>query len=287
MNKTFEEYLAELITEKNKRAVLSGLDTTSKTSIWTFLFECFAWVLYNFSLAAALHLQEIRDLIADQKVFTLRRYRTEAFRFQYGFDLIDETDQFKPTYMENGFEVIADDDKIEESKIVKYAACNRVIDGGRAKIVMKIAPDNMDEIFPGEVMTAFAKYIEEIAPAGDHVTIINYLPDMLKFGFKIRYDPMVLLADGMNIITARYPVVEAIEIFLRNLPFNGELSVQKLEQAILSVDGVVDLQTTLMQTKWIDPASSGYGFYQPVNMYVIPASGRFKVENFNDLNFVT
>lgn len=287
MNKTFDEILTELIAEKNKRSELSALNTDSKTSIWRLLLECFAWVLYNFSLAAVLHLQEIRELIADQKIFTLRRYRFEALRFQYGFDLIDETDQFKSTYIDNGLEIVANPEKIEASKIVKYAACSRVIDNNRAKIVMKIAPENMEDIFPADVMTAFAKYIEEIAPAGDHVTIINYLPDMLKFSFKIRYDPMVLLSTGMNIITAKYPVREAIERFLKNLPFNGELSVQKLESAILNVDGVVDLQTISVQTKWIDPGSNGYGFYQPVNMFVIPASGRFKVENFDDLNFTT
>ncbi|MCU7615673.1 hypothetical protein NZ698_00565 [Chryseobacterium sp. PBS4-4] len=286
MDKTFEEILAELQAEKEKKAELNGLDSTSKTSIWLGLFKVIAYVFFNFMQAANLHLQEIRDLIANQKVFNLRRYRSEALRFQYGFDLINESDQFKPTYEDNGIDVIATDEEIENSKIIKYAACNRVIDGGRAKIVMKIAPAILDDIFPAQVMAAVAKYIEEISPAGDHVTIINYLPDILKFAFKIKYDPMVLQADGMNIITAKYPVQEAIETFLKNLPFNGELSVQRLETAILAVDGVEDLQTLQIQSKWIDPAQNGYGFYQPVNMSVLPASGRFKIEDFTGLQYV-
>lgn len=286
MNKTFAELLAQLQEEKNKNQNLNDIDTTSKTSIWLGIFQVVSWVLYNFQLAANLHLQEIRDLLANQKVFNLRRYRSEALRFQYGFDLIDESDQFKSTFLDGGVEVIADDEDIENSQIIKYAACNRIIDGGRAKIVMKIAPEDLDGIFPADVMSAFSKYMEEISPAGDHLTIINYLPDMLKFSFRIKYNPMVLLADGMNIITAKYPVPEAIELFLKNLPFNGELSLQRLEAAILAVDGVEDLQTLQIQTKWIDPAQNGYGFYQPVNMSVIPASGRFKVEDFTGLQFV-
>lgn len=286
MNKTFEEIFAELQTAKNSNSILSEIESTAKTAIWRQIFEVIAWVIFNFMAAARLHLQEINDLIASQKVFNLRRYRYEALRFQYGFDLIDDTDQFKPTFIDNGVEIIADAEKIEESKIVKYAACSRVIDNGRAKIVMKIAPENMEDIFPNEVMTAFSKYIEEISPAGDHVTIINYLPDWLKFSFIVKYDPMVLLDNGMNILTAKYPVQEAIENFLKNLPFNGELSVQKLEAAILSTDGVVDLQTIEIQTKWIDPVQNGYGFYQPVNMSVVPASGRFKVESFNSLQYI-
>lgn len=286
MNKTLDEILSELQAEKNNKPELAIIDSTSKTSIWLGLFKVVAYVIFNFMQSANLHLQEIRDLIANQKVFNLRRYRSEALRFQYGFDLQNESDQFKPTYEDDGIDVIATDEQIEDSKIVKYAACNRVIDNGRAKIVMKIAPDILEDIFPANVMAAFAKYMEEISPAGDHLTIINYLPDMLKFAFKIKYDPMVLLADGMNIITAKYPVQEAIENFLKNLPFNGELSVQKFESAIMAVDGVEDLQTLLVQSKWIDPAQNGYGFYQPVNMSVLPASGRFKVEDFTGLQFV-
>lgn len=286
MNKTFEEIFAEMLSEKANKPELSELNSTSKVSIWRLLLQVVSWVIFNFQLAANLHLQEISDLIASQKVFNLRRYRNEALRFQYGFDLQPESDQFKPTYEDNGADVIATDEQIEASKIVKYAACNRVVENSRSKIVMKIAPEDLDGIFTTDQMEAFAKYIEEIAPAGDHVTIINYLPDMLKFSFKIKYDPMVLKADGMNILTAKYPVQEAIENFLKNLPFNGELSVQKLEAAMLEVDGVEDLQTLQIQSKWIDPAQNGYGLYQPINMSVIPVSGRFKIEDFTGLQYI-
>lgn len=286
MNKTFEQIFAEMQAAKDSNPLLSGLNSTSRVSIWKMIFDVVAWSIFNFMQVANFHLQEIRDLIAIQKVFNLRRYRSEALRFQYGFDLQNESDQFKLTFEDNGADVIASDEQIEASKIVKYAACNRVIDNGRAKIVMKIAPQNLDDVFTPEVMNAFAKYIEEISPAGDHVTIINYLPDMLKFAFKIKYDPMVLKADGMNVLTAKFPVQEAIENFLKILPFNGELSVQRLESAMLAVDGVEDLQTLQIQSKWIDPSQNGYGFYQPVNMSVIPASGRFKVDDFTGLQYI-
>jgi len=286
MNKTFEEIFAEMLAEKANKTELSELNSTSKVSIWRLLLQVVSWVIYNFQSAANLHLQEISDLIASQKVFNLRRYRNEALRFQYGFDLQPESDEFKPTYEDNGIDVTATDEQIEASKIVKYAACNRVIENSRSKIVMKIAPADLDGIFTTDQMEAFSKYIEEIAPAGDHVTIINYLPDMLKFSFKIKYDPMVLKADGMNILTAKYPVNEAIETFLKNLPFNGELSVQKLEAAIMAVDGVEDLQTLQIQSKWIDPQQNGYGLYQPINMSVIPVSGRFKIEDFTGLQYI-
>lgn len=286
MKKTFDDIFNEMLTYKNSNPLLSVLDSSSKSSIWKQFLEVCAWGIFNFQNAANLHMTEIKDLILNQKVFNLRRYCSEALRFQYGFDLQTDSDQFKLTYVIGGTEIPATTLQIEQSKIVKFAACNRVIDNGRAKIVLKIAPDNLTEIFTADQINAFVKYLEEIAPAGDHVTVINYLPDLLKFSFKIKYDPMVLLSDGMNILTGQYPVITAIETFLKNLPFNGELSLQKLESAILSVDGVEDLQTLSVETKWIDPAQSGYGLYQPVNMSVIPASGRFKVEDFTGLQFI-
>lgn len=286
MNRSFDEILNEMLTAKAANSLLDELDTESKVSIWRQLFIVIAWCVFNFQKACNFFLQEIKELIATQKVFHLKRYRFEALRFQYGFDLIEDSDQFKNSYVVNGEEIIASDDIIQNSKIIKYAACSRVVDNGRAKIILKIAPENMNDIFSSDVMKAFIKYLEEIAPAGDHVTVINYLPDLLKFAFRIKYDPMVLLNDGMNIVSGKYPVKDAIEGFLKNLPFNGELSIQKLEAAILAVDGVVDLETLSMETKWIDPAQTGYGLYQPVVMSVIPASGRFKVEDFTGLQFI-
>lgn len=286
MNKTFEDILNEMLKAKAANPLLSDIDTESKVSIWRQILIVVAWCIFNFQNALNLFLQEIKDLIANQKVFNLRRYRFESLRFQYGFDLQYESDQFKTSYNENGSEVIADQEKIDASKIIKYAACNRVVDNGRAKIVIKIAPQNLNDIFPAEVMTSFSKYMEEIAPSGDYVTIINYLPDLLKFAIKIKYDPMVLTASGMNILTAGYPVQVAIENFLKNLPFNGELSLQRLEAAILDIDGVEDLQTLQIESKWIDPGQGGYGLYQPIDMLVIPASGRFKIEDFTGLQYM-
>ena len=285
MNKTWQQIFDELQKAKDANPSLNVLNSTSKTSIWRQFLEVVAWAIFNFQLAVKLHLQEISDLILNQKTFNLRRYRSETLRFQYGFDLIDETDDFKSTFLVNGVKTLATEDQIEASKVIKYAACNRVIADGKVRIILKIAPENMDEIFPNDVMTAFGRYIEEIAPAGDNVRFVNYLPDMLRFGYKIKYDPKVLLPNGMHIVNANYPVQDAINEFLKNLPFNGEFSCQKFEAAILEAEGVEDLQPLYVETKWIT-AGVGYGYYQPVNMAVIPESGRFKVEDFTGLQYV-
>lgn len=287
MNKTLQEIIDEAIAAKEADGALDELNSTSKVSVWRSILNAVAWVIFNFQESVRLHTSNIQHMIDNQKNFRLQEYRSEALRFQYGFDLLPDSDRFSPTFVDNGVEITATPEQIESSKIVKYAACSRVINNGKVSIILKIAPENLDLIFPAEVMEAFGKYISEVQPAGDHVTIVNYLPDMLRFAFIIKRDPKILNASGMNILTAQYPVQQAIEKFLRNdLPFNAELSVQRLEDAIRSVPGVEDLTTVYCETKWIDPVGGGYGLYQPVQMSVVPQSGRFKIEDFTGLQFI-
>ena len=284
MKKTLQDIISEILATKDNNPELQALTSTSKTSIWRNILQVVAFAIYNFQLAAELHHAEIKELIADQKVFNLRRYQKETLRFQYGFDLMPESDQFKREFLQNGAWVEATPTQIENSKIIKYAACNRVIADGKVRIILKIAPENMDEIFPDEVMTAFGSYVQEVAPAGDHVAFVNYLPDLLQIFMKIKYDPKVLSATGMHIVNANYPVQDAITDFLKNLPFNGELSIQKLEAKILEAEGVEDILTQKVETAWVNPGI-GYGLFQPIEMSVIPESGRFKIENYNGITY--
>lgn len=270
MKKTLQNYIDELVAEKESNQDLDGLNTSSKTSIWRQFLEAVAFVIWNFQNAINLHLSEIDEKIANQKVPNLRWYQNEALRFQYGFDLKEESDEF-----ENGD---ATDEQIEESKIIKYAAVTRHQTNGGIKISMKIAGENADEELSEAKALAFKAYIEEIQATGDDITIVNYLPDLLKLRFKICYDPLVLLGNGMSILEGNYPVQESIKAFLKDLPFNGELSVQKLERAILETEGVEDLQNLEVLSKWIEPGS-GYGYFQPIDISRIPKSGRFSLKN--------
>lgn len=280
MKKTLQEIIENIIARKNQYASLSSADSTSKTAIWRQMIEAVAFVIWNFQNALNLHLKEIEDKIKEQKVPTARWYRNEALRFQYGFDLNPNsyTAEFLPYYTNNGVQITATEDEIEASKIVKYASVTRNLTNQGVRISMKIAGENIDGVLNQNEALAFKAYIEEIQAVGDHITIVNYLPDILFIKMKICYNSRILLPDGMHILTGTYPVKEAIFKFLKNLPFNGELSIQQLEKAILEVDGVTDLKNLEVLSKWIDPGI-GYGFFQPIEISKIPKSGRFTIKN--------
>ena len=289
MNSTFQELIALILSLKEANPSLQSLTSTSKTAVWRNLLETVAFMIFNFQQVLELHMLEIDQKIATQKVPNEKWYREQALRFQYGFELdpLSYAGIFLPTYEDqNGNTVTATNQEIEDSKIIKYASVTANVSGnGVKKISMKIAGENIDEVLSDEKALAFKSYIERIQAAGDHIVVVNFLPDILLLQYKICFDPLILHPSGMSIITAEYPVKTAIENFLKNLPFNGELSVEALENTIQAVNGVTDLQKIEVSSKWIEPGM-GYGLFQPIEISRIPKSGRFKIENWDGLQYI-
>jgi hypothetical protein len=286
MNKTLLEIIADMLGIKQQNGYLQGVDSTSKGSVWMNIFQAIGFAIFNFQEAANLHMKEIDDKIANQKVPRLPWYRNLALAFQYGFDWLEELDGFSPTYEDNGVQVEATPEQVEASKIIKYVAVTRNRSNmGRIVISMKIAGENTDEVLSDEKALAFKKYIEETQCTGDDVVIVNFLPDILKSDLVICYDPLVLLPNGMSIITGKFPVQDTINRFLLNLPFNGEFSVQTFLEAIKATEGVIDINELSVQSKWIEPGV-GYGLFQPIEISKIPRSGRFKIEDWSGITYI-
>ncbi|WPC10730.1 hypothetical protein LEQ05_12810 [Riemerella anatipestifer] len=128
--------------------------------------------------------------------------------------------------------------------------------------------------------------MSEIKDAGVKITIINYLPDILRLQMKIYRDPLVLDPNGQSILTGKKPVEDAIKAYLKKLPFNGELVLAHLVDELQKVEGVRIPNITLAESKWIDADVNDYGNFQPVDVRTIPISGYFKIENFNGIEYV-
>ncbi|MBB4807467.1 hypothetical protein HNP38_002773 [Chryseobacterium defluvii] len=289
MNSTLQELIGLILSLKEANPFLQLLTSTSKTAVWRNILETVAFMIFNFQEALRLHMKEIDEKIASQKVPNEKWYREQALRFQYGFELdpLSYIGAFLGVYEDgNGNIITATEQEIEDSKIIKYASVTPNISGnGVKKISMKIAGENMDEVISDEKALAFKTYIERIQATGDHIVVVNFLPDILLLQYKLCFDPLILYPDGMSIITAEYPVKIAIQNFLKNLPFNGELSVEALEDTIQGVNGVTDLQKLEVSSKWIEPGT-GYGLFQPIEISRIPKSGRFKIEDWSGIEYI-
>ena len=290
MFKTIIEIFNYILDLKNKNTILSEVNSASKTSLWRQFLEVVSTAYWAFVNVRDLHDKETDFLIQEQKVPNLRWYRNKALSYQYGFDVIEDTDIFKTTIQVDGVDVEATEDQIEASKLIKYCAVDRKVINNRASLIIKIAGEENGEIIQtsDDVKEALKKWFEVdgAAAAGDVITYINYKGDILSFSVDVYVNPLVLMSDGRHKINLNYPVEDAIKTYLKNLPFNGEFDVQKFEASILSTEGVLKLKTNKVESKWIVASggdADGYGLFQPIPVYKIPESGYFKVEDFKPL----
>ena len=271
---------------RNKHIISAyGIDTSksfeeqfSLVSFENTVFEIFAIILFLFEKIFDEHKKEVSEALSQQKPHTARWYRNKALAFQYGFDLITDTDKFN----NQGFT----EDQISASKIVKFSAVTEA--DTESRLIVKIATEQGGELQPISLgqKASFDAYINEIRDAGVRITTINYLPDILKLQMKIYRDPLVLDENGQSILTGEKPVEKAIKEYFKKLPFNGELVLANLVDALQQVEGVKIPHIILAESKWIDAGVNDYGNYQPIEVKTIPISGYFKIENFDNINYI-
>lgn len=278
MARTIQDIQAEMLRAKDNEPALAELNSTSKTAIWRLWAYITAFVIWTLEKIFDQHKKEVAEALSEQKPHTARWYRNKALAFQYGFDLLIDSDKFNNTGKT--------EEKIENSKIVKYSAV--VESETESRLIVKIATENSGELHPisqGQ-KASFEAYMNEIKDAGVKITTINYLPDILKIQMKIYRDPLILDENGMSIRTGEKSVETAIKEYLKKLPFNGEIVLAHLVDALQKVEGVKIPHIILAESKWIDASVNDYGNFQPIEVKTIPISGYFKMENFNGISYV-
>lgn len=250
----------------------------SLVSLENIIFEIVAFALFVHEQLFDNHKKEVDSALYNQKSGRLPWYRSMALKFQYGFELITDSDEFDNTG--------ATEEQIEASKIIKYSAVNESEDESR--VIIKIAGETDGELLPitAPQREAFEAYFQEVRYAGVKLTIINYLPDLLYLNLTIYRDPLVLNSEGMSILNGNYPVNEAIQEYMRELPFNGEFINAHFIDKLQQVEGVLIPTINNIESAFIDPEIDDYG--DPVSIAVkrIPESGYFKVVNFDNINYV-
>lgn len=251
----------------------------SLVSIENIWFEIIAFALYVQEQIFDHHKKEVDEALRERIPHTLRWYRNKAKDFQYGFPLIEDSDQF-----DNSGHT---EDEINDSKIIKYSAV--IENQDQRRLIVKIATEIDNELQPitEQQEESFKAYIAEIKDAGVPITIVNYLPDNLHLTIRIFRNPMILDQNGTHILNGSKPVEDAINQFLRELPFNGELILQELANAIEIAEGVEIVQIDNAETSWSPAAGQSQSSRNEfIDVSVVPVSGYFKIDNFNDINYV-
>jgi len=81
-------------------------------------------------------------------------------------------------------------------------------------------------------------------------------------------------------------VEEAIKSYLKRLPFNGELVLAHLIDALQQAEGVKIPHLVLAQSKNII-SGGGYGAFETIEISKIPTAGYFTIDNFSDISYVS
>jgi len=278
MARSIQEIQTLILQAKAQEPALNELNSTSKVAIWRLWVYIIAVAIWSLEKLFDLHRADIDKRLAELKPHTARWYRSKALAFQYGFDLLTDSDKFNNTGHT--------EEQIEASKIVKYSAVVESPNEGR--LIVKIAGEQGEQLQPitDSQRQAFEAYLSEIKDAGVRLSVVNYQPDILHLQMKIVYDPLVLDSNGQSIIHAIKPVERAIKDYLKRLPFNGELVLAHLIDALQQAEGVKIPHLVLAQSKNIT-SSGEYGAFETIEISKIPTAGYFTIDNFNDITYVS
>ena len=278
MARTIQEIQTLILQAKAQEPALNELNSTSKVAIWRLWVYIIAVAIWSLEKIFDIHRADIDKRLAELKPHTARWYRSKALAFQYGFDLLTDSDKFNNTGHT--------EEQIEASKIVKYSAVVESPNEGR--LIVKIAGEQGEQLQPitDAQKQAFEAYLQEIKDAGVRLSVVNYQPDVLHLQMKIIYDPLVLDSNGQSIIHATKPVEETIKSYLKRLPFNGELVLAHLIDVLQQAEGVKIPHLVLAQSKNIT-SSGEYGAFETIEISKIPTAGYFMIDNFNDITYVS
>ena len=269
MARTISDIQTALLTQAQNDPTLGPLLTsTSRVAIyrlWLYVIAVCQWTLENlYDIFTA----AVNSIIANMKPHSALWYRNMALAFQYGSALPSDTD----TYDNTGLT----DDQIAASKVIAYAAAVETVINGESVLRIKVAAlvDGDLGPVPAYQLAAFTAYMARIKDAGVTLAITSGNPDGLQLSIDYYYDPLLLNAQGArNDGTDATPVQTAINVFLQSLDFNGQFSVNALDDALQQVPGYKDLR--------INYALTQYGAlpYTSVNVRYTPDAGYLRLLN--------
>ncbi|MFV0397932.1 MAG: hypothetical protein ACK5JU_07940 [Bacteroidales bacterium] len=213
---------------------------------------------------------DISEILSSQLSGTVNWYAFKALLFQYGMELVPDTDYYDNTGLTA--------DQINAMRIVKYAAAVESRD--KSILYVKVATDDGSGIrqpLTSPQLTAFKQYLSEVQYAGVRIVVINDPADEMRLQIDIYYDSLVLDENGSRLDgTNDTPVQSAIRQYLENLPFNGTYTNQGLVDTLQLINGV--------RVAEIKSAASRYGAYETfteINAREVAHAGYYSITEGN------
>ena len=231
MARTITDIQNDILAQKNAQAALAVLSSDSQVALWRLMIYIVAVCIWTLEKLFDIFKTEVDDTIGTLKPHSARWYANKAKGFMYGYNLIAESDVYDLTGLT--------ETQIRLARIVNFAAVVEQPRGIRIKVAKLGAGGDLEALTAPELL-AFVEYMERVKDAGVKLLITSGVADSLRLILKIYFNPLVLNALGARLdgITAT-PVQDAIDRYLKNLPFNGVFVTEYLTDQLQQVDGVV------------------------------------------------
>ena len=218
----------------------------SATSIERIMFYDAATAMFVNYQTYIQHTTDIDRKLKNEKVHGTGWYTMMALLFQYGYDLVGDTD----IYDNSGLT----EEQIEVSRVVKFAAAVSPMNKSILYIKTATEVNGTKQPLTDEMFAAFKAYVVKIQDAGVNIKFVNDPADEMRIEMDVYYNPLTLDKNGKRLDgTNDTPVSDAIRNYVHNLIFNGRYANAKLVDAVQTVDGV--------ELPELKKASSRYGIY--------------------------
>ena len=250
----------------------------SKVSLESILFYIIASAVWVLETLFDRHKLEVMNFIDNYKPHSLRWYVNKTKQFRAGQLLLPDSDKYSDISPETGLEYT--DGQIEKMQVVKYASANEL--SGVLYIKIAGGTDEKREPLEDKYHHGVEEYLSEIKDAGVRVFVQNEKPDIIRVDLLIYYNPMILTDEGTSVVNGGNPVIECINKYIANLPFNGELRNTVLINELQKVEGVVIPQLNCVTTRFARKDSETDDDYkrrfQIVNAKETPYSGYYEFD---------
>ena len=255
-----EDIENEIIAYKDAQTELSGLTTTSKSSIWRMLVYVVARAIYSLESNFIALKEEINTMLNNRISHGSAWYAEKILAFQYGD--VAQIINYVP-----GYPVID-----EAKQIIKRVSVTE--SGGN--VSFKVAKETGGELvkLTATELTAAVTYLAKIKDAGVKTSLVSLDADTTKPYLDIYYSGEELLATMQTNVNA---AIEAYFEDFNNNNFDGVIYLSKLIDAIQAVENVHDV---LLREITFNAGATDI----TAERIYRPAAGYVKIDPLHDMN---
>lgn len=217
---TLKSITDEIESYKATQTALSGINSTSQTSIWTALKNAIGMAILSVYNYFDLYKAEIETKIIKSHFGTTAWWIEQVKAWQYGYAL---------TWNGSAFVYSTDD---ASARIVTQAALTVVNKQLQFKVAKTVA--GVLAALSNTELTALNSYLQQIKFAGSAVNVISQPADFIRLEYKIYYNAQYDAA------VVEQAVRDAADNYFETLVFNGRFSVNELTDTLQLVEGVND-----------------------------------------------